>query len=299
MKSSFELTLGECGNPRIQTLRFSDESVQNFAVSSSTIPLLFSRREKCQQQLREIFASCFGESCSNAIRAVLGDRSQGAIICPSLESDLDVLERLLIGVAASVGQPYSAPNHSRCVVENVLRDLPEKAQSLLRRSPYRVDPLHTDGHGSDEVPEQFIALACTHRKKCIGGESVLLHIDDWEDMDRLSLQVGSQQFYFDFPGGSQGTSQTVQRPIFFDGPGGKRMSFLSGYLRRTIDSQEPVAEIESSLARAMGSASAQQFSLEERSFYLIDNGFWLHGRMPLEKKANMYRRLICLRGSYK
>ena len=129
------------------------------------------------------------------------------------------------------------------------------------------------------------------------GESVLLHLDDWEHLDKLSNDpVANQNFIWGSPK-SKNVDYKVEHPIFTknkDGfaqisyidqfPEPKNME-LGLFLQRLSDALE-------------GSKKKIETKLTVGCCIVANNYFWLHGRKPFKENKNLSRELLRIRGAF-
>lgn len=305
MRSMFSLDACPELGSRIRRLVLHQPGIEAFADHAANARLFCSARRAVQLRLRDQFAECFGKECLPALKEVIRNRQHGAVVCSSLsagrEASSTLVEAVLVALSVGIGRPYAAPGSGRCIVQNELVDPTRDDGS--GRSPYRHDPLHTDGHGFDSVSEDYIGIACVDRFCCHGGESVLMHIDDWSACEKFRKAAVDVRFRFEIPDPSRPTvKHASERPLFYSAEGeeGLRMNYLPGYMHPASEYQrELLQQLRVSLKASMDdSRVASRFLLECGDFYCVDNGFWLHGRMPLEPDAALYRRLLQMRGCY-
>lgn len=80
---------------------------------------------------------------------------------------------------------------------------------------YRLFTLHTGGTFVDEAMDWLLMMKFSERH-AIGGESRLLHLDDWSDLKRFSEHpLGAYPFTYRSPP-SKSVGQCVTRPTFFE-----------------------------------------------------------------------------------
>ena len=130
-----------------------------------------------------------------------------------------------------------------------------------------------------------------------GGESVILHLDDWEHLNEMSNDpVGQENFVWSSPK-SKNTDYKVEHPVFQkDKEGRPIISYIDQfpepknmkqglYLQRLSDCLEE-------------SKNKIEFPLPVGSTIFSNNYFWLHGRKPFKENNNLSRELLRIRGTF-
>ena len=156
--------------------------------------------------------------------------------------------------------------------------------------------LHTDGTYVKEKTD-WLLMSKLEEKNVEGGESVLLHLDDWEFLEQLSSDpVGNQNFTWGSPK-SKNIDYKVEHPVFTkDVNGLAQISYIDQFpepknmeqglfLQRLSDALE---ESKNKLA----------LPLKPGSTIFSNNYFWLHGRKPFKKDINLSRELLRIRGIF-
>lgn len=156
-------------------------------------------------------------------------------------------------------------------------------------------PLHTDG-AYEQFETDWLCVMKTEARNAGGGESRLLHLDDWEDLDTfLSHPLAFHEFIF-------------QREVDVKLPPVKR-SFLyrvGGDLRICANSQEvhPETIEESYFIRdfqdsLQQSVNSRCLALPPGNFLLLNNYYWLHGREAFQPHPELRREIIRQRGVFR
>ena len=125
--------------------------------------------------------------------------------------DKDFLVKLSTGLAYLVGNPnfdsMTDKYYARFHVKHQ-----DSSDSYLRKAYTNLD-LHTDGTYVKEKTDWLI-MTKMEEQNVSGGESVILHLDDWEHLDELSNNpVGQQNFTWGSPK-SKNVDYKVEHPVF-------------------------------------------------------------------------------------
>ncbi len=144
------------------------------------------------KSLDEVFEKKLGTE----LQKILNDRNTGTVIIePEINNkkfDKDFLVKLSTGLAYLVGIPnfdsMSGKYYARFYVKHQ-----DNSDSYLRKAYTNLD-LHTDGTYVKEKTDWLI-MTKMEEQNVSGGESVILHLDDWEHLDELSKDpVGQENF---------------------------------------------------------------------------------------------------------
>ena len=158
---------------------------------------------------------------SKILKELLNDRKTGAVIIePEIKNkkfDKDFLVKLSTALAHLVGIPnfdsMSEKYYARFFVKHQ-----DSSDSYLRKAYTNLD-LHTDGTYVKEKTDWLI-MTKMEEKNVSGGESVILHLDDWEHLNSLSKDpVGRQNFVWSSPK-SKNVNYKVEHPVFSEDKNG-------------------------------------------------------------------------------
>ena len=130
-----------------------------------------------------------------------------------------------------------------------------------------------------------------------GGESVLLHLDDWEHCKEFSSNpVGKQKFIWGSPK-SKNIDYKVEHPVFSNDKSGKpTISYIDQFpepknMEQGLFLQKLSDALEESKNKVI-------FPLSSGSTIFSNNYFWLHGRKSFNKDVNLSRELLRIRGQF-
>ena len=212
---SFTINSHEKTN-RVQVINIKSEDLDRliFPFQKHTITSLeykpFSRFTLAKS-LDEVFENKLGKT----LVKILNDRETGTIIIePEISNkkfDKDFLVKLSTGFAYLVGNPnfdsMTDKYYARFYVKHQ-----DASDSYLRKAYTNLD-LHTDGTYVKEKTDWLI-MTKMEEQGVSGGESVILHLDDWEHLDELSKNpVGQQDFIWGSPK-SKNVEYKVEHPVF-------------------------------------------------------------------------------------
>ena len=235
---------------------------------------------------------------SKNLNKILQNRETGALIIkPEINNkkfDKSFLIKLSTALAYLVGIPnfdsMSEKYYARFYVKHQ-----DQSDSYLRKAYTNLD-LHTDGTYVKEKTDWLI-MTKMEEKNVSGGESVILHLDDWEHCDALSKDpIGRENFIWGSPK-SKNIKYKVEHPIFSEDKNGKTIiSYIDQFpepqnMKQGLFLQKLSDSLEESKNKII-------FPLEVGSTIFSNNYFWLHGRKPFKENSGLSRELLRIRGSF-
>ena len=240
----------------------------------------------------------FSGELSKTLNNILKDRNTGtAIIEPDIKNskfDKDFLVKFSTGLAYLVGLPnfdsMTGKYYARFYVKHS-----DSSDSYLRKA-YRNLDLHTDGTYVKEKTD-WLLMTKMEEINVKGGESVLLHLDDWEHCEEFSNNpIGKQNFLWGSPK-SKNIEYKVEHPVFSKDSNGKpTISYIDQFPEPKNMEQGLFLQ---SLSNALeDSKNKAIFPLDPGACIFSNNYFWLHGRKPFQKDANLSRELLRVRGTF-
>ena len=130
-----------------------------------------------------------------------------------------------------------------------------------------------------------------------GGETVMLHLDDWEHCDDLyNDPIGKQNFVWGSPK-SKNIDYKVEHPIFSeDQNGNAQISYIDQFPEpKNMEQGLFLQKLSDALEESNNKIT---ISIPVGSAIVANNYFWLHGRKPFKENKNLSRELLRIRGSF-
>ena len=156
--------------------------------------------------------------------------------------------------------------------------------------------LHTDGTYVKEVTD-WLLMTKLEEKNVEGGETTLLHLDDWEHCEELSKDpIGRQNFIWGSPK-SKNVDYNVEHPVFTEDEKGRpQISYIDQF-------PEPSSMKQGNFLQKLSDALEESNNkvitkLPIGSIIVANNYFWLHGRKAFKQNKNLSRELLRIRGSF-
>ncbi len=241
---------------------------------------------------------CLANQLSINLKKILTDRNSGtAIVEPIIKDkkfDKDFLVKLSTCLAYLVGLPnfdsMTGKYYARFTVKHS-----DASDSYLRKAYTNLD-LHTDGTYVKEKTDWLI-MTKMEEQNVSGGESVILHLDDWEHLDDLSNDpVGQEDFIWGSPK-SKNVDYKVNHPVFSKDKNGKPIiSYIDQFPEpKNMKQGLFLQKLSDALEQSKNKIS---FPLSVGSTIFSNNYFWLHGRKAFKEHSGLSRELLRIRGTF-
>jgi protein CsiD len=242
-------------------------------------------------RLEQLIGDGFGQQ----IRNVLVDRNHGGFTLGVRETTTsdEGYVKLTTAVSHLVGpanfDAMSGSYFARFVVKHT-----DDSDSYLRQA-YRAVALHTDGTYVDEATDWLLMMKIGE-SDAEGGESRLLHLDDWEDLAHFSSHaLATHSFTFKAPA-SKNVDRPFQRQIFWRDGSGICISYIDQFVQpATLEQARYLFDLSQSLEN---SPAIRAPRLPVGDLIMLNNRFWMHGRAPFRKNEQLYRELMRVRGAF-
>ena len=232
------------------------------------------------------------------MNSIIRDRSTGCFIIGPKNISSKINDKFLVKLSTAIAHLIGLPNHdsmpgkyyARFEVKHM-----DTSDSYLRKAYTNMD-LHTDGTYVKEVTDWLI-MTKLDEQNAEGGETAMLHLDDWEHCEDLFKDpVGRQDFIWGSPK-SKNVNYKVEHPIFqSDEKGRPNISYIDQF-------PEPKNMEQGNFLQRLSDAleeSKNKIITKLPSGYSIiaNNYFWLHGRKPFKENKELIRELLRIRGSF-
>jgi len=235
---------------------------------------------------------------SELMNFILKDRNTGCfIISPkNMSSKLD--DKFFVKLSTAIAYLIGNPNFDSMAGKYYARfhvKHEDNSDSYLRKA-YRNMDLHTDGTYVKEVTD-WLLMTKIEEENVEGGETAMLHLDDWEFCDELSKDpVGKQDFVWGSPK-SKNVDYKVEHPVFSeDSDGRPQISYIDQFPEpKNMEQGIFLQKLSDCLE---GSRYKIVTKLPVGSIIVANNYFWLHGRKPFKENKALSRELLRIRGSF-
>ena len=284
---------------RVRVIKFKEADLDRliFPFKKHTI-LSLEYKPFSRFSLAKSLDEVFENKLSETLIKTLNDRNTGTVIVePEIKNkkfDKDFLVKLSTGLAYLVGNPnfdsMTDKYYARFHVKH------EDASDSYLRKAYRNMDLHTDGTYVKEVTD-WLVMTKLEEKNAEGGETAMLHLDDWEHCDDLSNDpIGKQDFVWGSPK-SKNVDYKVEHPVFSsDEKGRPKISYIDQFPEpKNMEQGNFLQRLSDALEESKNKVIT---SLPIGQSIIANNYFWLHGRRPFKENKELSRELLRIRGSF-
>ena len=240
----------------------------------------------------------FSNKLSKLIHSILTDRNTGCfIVMPEVinkKFDDTFLVKLSTALAYLIGvanfDDMTSKYYARFFIKHE-----DNSDSYLRKAYTNMD-LHTDGTYVKEKTD-WLLMTKLEEKNVEGGESVMLHLDDWEHCKEFSNDpVGKQNFVWGSPK-SKNVDYKIEHSVFSsDKEGRSQISYIDQFPEpKNMEQGNFLQKLSDALEE---SKNKVVLPLSAGSVIVANNYFWLHGRKSFKENKNLSRELLRIRGHF-
>ena len=232
------------------------------------------------------------------LNSIVRDRKTGCFIMSPKKTSSKIDDNFLVKLSTAVAHLIGMPNHDSMAGKYYARFFvkdKDDSDSYLRKAYTNMD-LHTDGTYVKEKTD-WLLMTKIEEKNAEGGESAMLHLDDWEHCEDLfNDPVGKQNFTWGSPK-SKNIKYKVEHPVFSkDKEGRAQISYIDQFpepknMEQGIFLQKLSDALEESKNKVI-------IKIPIGSAVVANNYFWLHGRKPFKENKDLARELLRIRGSF-
>ena len=223
---------------------------------------------------------------SELMNSIIRDRSTGCFIIGPKNITAKINDTFLVKLSTAIAYLIGIPNHDSMAGKYYARfhvKHEDTSDSYLRKA-YRNMDLHTDGTYVKDVTDWLI-MTKIDEQNVEGGETAMLHLDDWEHCDDLyNDPVGRQNFVWGSPK-SKNIDYKVEHPVFStDKEGRPTISYIDQFPEpQNMDQGNFLQRLSDGLEESKNKIITK---LPVGFSVIANNYFWLHGRKPFKKTRN-------------
>ncbi len=235
---------------------------------------------------------------SKLINKIIRDRNTGCFIIKPKNLISKIDDSFLVKLSTAVAHLIGNPNHDAMAGKYYARfhvKHEDKSDSYLRKAYKNMD-LHTDGTYVKEKTD-WLLMSKIEEKNVEGGETAMLHLDDWEHCDELfNDPVGKEDFLWGSPK-SKNIDYKVEHPVFSsDKDGRAQISYIDQFPEpKNMKQGTFLQKLSDSLEESNNKIITK---LPVGSSVVANNYFWLHGRKAFKEHKDLSRELLRIRGSF-
>ncbi|GAB0172056.1 MAG: carbon starvation induced protein CsiD [Helicobacter trogontum] len=286
-------------SPRLLEMVFTKEVIAQFLKEVKQYPV---QALEYKSFLRFRVAEILNRLCDNKLQKVLqnalSNREQGALLVnPEGINDAaqgDDMVKIATAFVHLIGRSnfddMTGKFYARWAVVNT-----DNSDSYLRQ-PQKPLELHNDGTYVNQTTD-YVLMYKIDEQNMKGGDSQLLHLDDWEDLDKyFNHHLAKRVIKWSAPP-SKNVTEDAYHPVFEVDTDGRPVMLFIDQFAQPKDYEEGtwLADMGDSLENSKNKLS---FPVPVGQFLLINNLFWLHGRDKFERHENLRRELMRQRGYF-
>ena len=232
------------------------------------------------------------------LNEIIRDRKLGCFIIGPEQINSNIDDIFLVKLSTAISHLIGNPNYDSMAGKYYARfhvKHEDKSDSYLRKAYTNMD-LHTDGTYVKEITD-WLLMTKIEEKNVEGGETAMLHLDDWEYCDDLfNDPIGRENFLWSSPK-SKNIDYKVEHPVFSEDENGKaQISYIDQFPEPKNMSQGIFLQRLSDCLEE--SKNKVITKLPVGSAIVANNYFWLHGRRPFKENKDLSRELLRIRGSF-
>tara|TARA_B100001063_G_C16724974_1_gene535830 strand:- start:640 stop:1551 length:912 start_codon:yes stop_codon:yes gene_type:complete len=290
--------------PHKQSSRIVDIKIKNETIEKLIFPFKKFDLTAIEYKpfTRFTIAKSLDDLTHNKLSILLNDiirnRELGCFIIGPENQNSNINDTFLIKLSTAVSYLIGNPNHDSMAGKYYARfhvKHEDKSDSYLRKAYTNMD-LHTDGTYVKEVTD-WLLMTKIEERNVEGGETAMLHLDDWEYCDELfNDPIGKENFVWSSPK-SKNIDYKVEHPVFSEDESGKpQISYIDQFPEPKNMSQGTfLQKLSDCLEESKNKVITK---LPVGSAIVANNYFWLHGRRPFKENKDLSRELLRIRGSF-
>ena len=235
---------------------------------------------------------------SKLMNKIIRDRETGCFIISPKKINSKFDHTFLVKLSTAIAHLIGIPNHDSMAGKYYARFIvkhEDKSDSYLRKAYTNMD-LHTDGTYVKEVTD-WLLMTKIDEQNVEGGETAMLHLDDWEHCgDLYNDPVGKQNFIWGSPK-SKNIDYKVEHSVFSTDENGKpNISYIDQFPEpKNMEQGNFLQRLSDGLEESKNKTITK---LPVGSAIIANNYFWLHGRKPFKENKDLSRELLRIRGSF-
>ena len=240
----------------------------------------------------------FSKELSKLIPIVLRDRNKGCLLITPEVVNKKFNDVFLVKLATALAHLVGIPNFDHMSSKYYARFFvkhEDQSDSYLRKAYTNMD-LHTDGTYVNQKTD-WLLMTKLEEKNVEGGESMFLHLDDWEHCNELfNDPIGKQNFLWGSPK-SKNVEYKVEHPVFSeDNEGRAQISYIDQFPEpQTMEQGNFLQKLSDAIEESKNKIT---IPLPTGTTVFANNYFWLHGRKAFKENKNLSRELLRIRGSF-
>ena len=239
-----------------------------------------------------------GNKLSRFLNLIIRDRKTGCTIFKTNNKNKKINDVFLTKLSTAISHLIGIPNHDAMMDKFYARfhiKHNDASDSYLRKAYTNMD-LHTDGTYVKEITD-WLLMTKIEEKNAKGGETAMLHLDDWEHCDELFNDPAAKEDFIWGSPKSKNIDYKVEHPVFSSDQNGKpQISYIDQFPEpKNMKQGTFLQKLSDSLEESNNKVITK---LPVGSSVVANNYFWLHGRKPFKENKDLSRELLRIRGSF-
>ncbi len=286
-------------SPRITNIKINDEIIDKLVFPFKKFDLVaIEYKPFTRFTIAKSLDDLSQNKLSILFNKIIKDRRSGCFIIGPEKQNANIDDIFLVKLSTAISHLIGNPNFDSMAGKyyarfNVKHE--DQSDSYLRKAYTNMD-LHTDGTYVKEVTD-WLLMTKIEEKNAEGGETAMLHLDDWEFCDELFHDpIGRQKFLWGSPK-SKNIDYKVEHSIFNEDKDGRpQISYIDQFPQpKNMEQGIFLQKLSDSLE---GSKNKIITKLPVGSTIVANNYFWLHGRRPFKENKSLSRELLRIRGAF-
>ena len=235
---------------------------------------------------------------SALMNSIIRDRNLGCFIIEPKNISSKITDIFLIKISTAISHLIGNPNHDSMAGKYYARfhvKHEDVSDSYLRKAYINMD-LHTDGTYVKEKTD-WLLMTKIEEQHAEGGETVMLHLDDWEHRsDLFNDPVGKENFVWGSPK-SKNINYKIEHPIFSEDENKRpQISYIDQFPEpKNMEQGLFLQRLSDGLEESKNKVITK---LTPSSLIVANNHFWLHGRKAFKENKKLSRELLRIRGAF-
>lgn len=285
-------------NKRLYHIRLDDALLKRYFEEASDVDvqrLTYVAFERFALAGRMI--GLFGKAFAQTLEGILNDRYSGGFTIGVQGQTANQADYIKFATALThiVGIPQFDNMSGNYFATFAVKDA-DNSDSYLREA-YKTMTLHTDGAYEEEGIIDWLLMMKMEERNAQGGNSRLLHIDDWDDLEKFSMDPIASNRVKRMPSKSKNIVNPQYRPTFFWKNGAPCICFAEQNVKPSSLEEGVYFK---ALSKSLESCPAiLSLVLPKGQLVVVNNLFWLHGRDAFVKHSDLYRALMRQRGYFR
>lgn len=292
-------------NNRLQVIRLSADTINAFKLECTKMSV---QSLEYKAFLRFVLADALDKitnyTLGSFLYKTLNSRDTGCFLLeydgqPNNSDEAIIAGDFHVQLSTAVSHLCGIPNHDSMYGKYYARftvESDDDSDSYLRQGQRRME-LHNDGTYVSEKND-FVLMMKMFEEHMVGGDSLLLHLDDWQDLNKFyNHPLAKKPIQWGSPA-SKKVDTKIHHAVFIDEDknGKPQMSFIDQFC-------EPQNSAEALYLYELGESlesddNCFNVRVPVGSMLVVQNHMWLHGRDKFVLEDGLKRELLRQRGHF-